>query len=201
MEVMGVIVLAGGFLYCVVYWARMLNRVARVQREAPNVKFTPVEANDNKIATAKFKELLHEAQSSLIVYDDGDDVDDSIYKNEEIASLTRQKLQDNPNFHIRCLFNADNPELAFRKALDGCSRADIRILNSHSFELPIHYKIIDNGTKAYLSRHPRSSSERHFSILDCTEVSEADRKLVVNVVLGEYRGHFDWAFKVAKSSG
>lgn len=199
METLVAIVLALGFAGGISYWIAILYNAARVQREIQNVKTTPIEANDDESTKAKFRELLGEARYSMVIYDDGDKVPDSIYMDEGITKLVRQKLDANPDFRMQCLFNCDEPDLLFRNAfIDYASRVEIKTRDQTKPRLAIHYKIIDGGVKAYLSRHRPGSSQRRFRIVDCTDVSESNRNRVSNAVLGTYKKDFHRAFKAAR---
>ena len=50
----------------------------------------------------------------------------------------------------------------------------------------IHHKIIDDGRKAYLSRHKLGASECSIRWIDCTRV-QRDLEHVTEEVLGEYK--------------
>jgi len=202
MDTLVAIVLALGFAGGMFYWIVILYNSAQLQREMQNVTSTPIEANDDESTKANFRELLEEARRSIVIYDDGDKVSDSIYMDQQITELVRQKLEANPDFQMQCLFNFDEPDLLFRKAFnDYASRVEIKTRDRTKPRLAIHYKIIDDGAKAYLSRHLPGSSTRRFRIVDCTNVSESNRNRVSNAVLGMYKNDFHRAFKAATSTG
>ncbi len=186
-----------GFLLCLGYWVLVLFRVDQMQK----VTSTPVQANDGTSSKARFKELLEEAQFSMIIYDDGDMVSDSIYMDPEITELVKRKLENSRSFRMRCLFNVDDPNSLFRKALENYTpQMEIRIRDQDKPRLAIHYKIIDDGTKAYLSRHSPGSRNRRYRIVDCTTVSKYVRNHVATVVLGKYTHDFQQAFDTAKAA-
>ena len=157
------------------------------------VDFTESGIYDDASASANFAAMLSEAQESMIVYDDGDNTETSPYNTPQVVSAVQEKLRANPDFELQCLFNCDD-DLLFRTELEGNPRVTIRIRRTGVPASEIHYKIIDDGAKAYLSRHRSDPSERKFQIVDCTNVSLRHRQRVANVVLGRYQDHFARAF-------
>ena len=184
-------VLMVGFVGGTVYVAVRLNRAMQFQY----VTSTPVGVNDDQSAKDKFLELLHEAHRLMIIYDDGDKVPESIYMDAEIARSVKEKLDRYPEFSMQCLFNVDEPDLLFREVLKNTGpRLQIKMRDPKAPRLAIHYKIIDDGTKAYLSRHSPGASKRNFRIVDCSKVPEKHFGYVSNAVLGLYKKDFQQAF-------
>ena len=151
---------------------------------------------DNSVVT-NFIELLDQARTSMIVYDDGNDMDGAVYNDTRVIDAVRSKLQSNPDFELKCLFNC-NDDAKFRKAFRGEPRVDIRTRSDVRPERKTHYKIIDGGLKAYLSRHELGSSQRRFKIVDCTNVSKRHRSRVAGFVLSKHTEDFATAFDAAK---
>lgn len=186
--------LMAGFVVGLIYVGVLLNRVMQLR----HVTSTPVAVNDGRVTKDRFLELLEEAQVSMIIYDDGDNADGSIYMNREVTKSVKRKLDSDPVFRMQCLFNFDEPDLVFRKALDGSSpRVEIRTYDPTKPRLATHYKIIDNGAKAYLSRHPPGKTNRLFRIVDCTKVPKSHFERVSDKLLGTYKSHFREAFGAA----
>ncbi|MDE0125774.1 MAG: hypothetical protein OXN97_14465 [Bryobacterales bacterium] len=188
--------LMAGFVVSLIVAGVLLNRAMQFR----HVTSTPVAVNDGHVTKDKFLELLEEARDSMIIYDDGDKVDGSIYMNQEVAESVQKKLDSDPSFHMQCLFNFDEPDLVFRKALQGSStRVQIRTHDPRQPRLAIHYKIIDDGAKAYLSRHRPGETKRLYRIVDCTNVPKSHFKHVSDRVLRTYRNHFREAFGAAEA--
>ena len=145
--------------------------------------------NDDNFAVAKFANLLEQAKTKMVVYDDGNEMAGSAYMQRSLIEAVQQKLHDNSIFTMYCYFNYDEPDTLFRQTFDNEPRVDIRT-GGHTPETRpsgIHYKIIDDGRMAYLSQHGHGDSERKFQLIDCTEVSEWALKSVTNSLLGEYK--------------
>ena len=140
--------------------------------------------------------MLNEAQESLIIYDDGDNSEGSLYNDRRVIEAVLEKLKDNPLFEVRCLFNC-NDELLFRKELKGERQVDVRIRSNSAPEDGIHYKIIDGGSKAYLSRHALGSKQGRYKIVDCTRVPLRYRADVADSLLGTYKEDFERAFEAS----
>lgn len=173
-----------------IFW--MLHRSFQIQY----VQTTPSAINDDESAVRSFLGMLSEAQGSLIIFDDGDDLDGSLYNDRRVADAVKDKVRDNPEFELRCLFNCDEDSL-FRKELESECHVSIRIRSSRAPTDGIRYKIIDGGTKAYLSRHASGSSEQRFRIVDCTRVPRRHRGRVADIVLGRYKEDFEHAFEAS----
>lgn len=161
------------------------------------VRATPPGINDDDSAASSFVAMLGEAQESMIVYDDGDNIEGSLYNDRRAIDAVRSKLQANPAFKLRCLFNCDD-RLAFQQELESEPQVDIRIRSGNAPANAVHYKIIDGGEKAYLSRHDLGSRERRFRIVDCTGVPRRHRRRVADTVLGPFKEHFDKAFEASR---
>lgn len=116
------------------------------------VQSTEPAISDDDSVLENFVGLLREARESMIVYDDGDSREDSLYNDPRVINAVHQKLRDTPAFELRCLFNCDEA-LQFRKELESQPQVRIRTRGSSASAYEVHYKIIDGGDKAYLSRH------------------------------------------------
>lgn len=173
-----------------IFW--MLHKSFQIQY----VQTTPSAINDDESAVRSFLCMLNEAQGSLIIFDDGDDIDGSLYNDRRVINAVQDKLRDNPEFELRCLFNCDE-DLLFRKELESERHVSIRIRSSSVPTDGIHYKIIDGGAKAYLSRHTLGSREQRFRIVDCSRVPRRHRGRVADIVLGRYKEDFEHAFEAS----
>ena len=161
-----------------------------------DVTVTPARVNDDDSVAGHFIELLDEAQTSMILYDDGNNMDGSVYNDPQVIDAVRRKLRGNPDFRLQCLFNC-NEDVRFRTEFANDPQVEIRTRNDTDSGGGVHYKIIDRGMKAYLSRHERGSRERIYKIVDCTTVSKRHRSRVADSILGRHTADFASAFSAA----
>ena len=124
---------------------------------------TETTENSDEKAKSAFLDLLRAAKKEMIVYDDGDANPGSIYEDENIVKAVKQKIKDNPKFHMDCVFNKDE-ETLFRRRLADVSGVQIRKRETNPKR--IHYKIID-GRTAYVSVHEEGSAERLAKTIEC----------------------------------
>ena len=173
---------------------RMLHTAFQIQY----VQSASPAINDDDSAVRSFLGMLNEALDSLIICDDGDDSDGSLYNNHRVIVAVRDKLGHNPAFGLRCLFNCDDNVL-FRRELANGRRVQVRILGSGEPLDGIHDKVIDGGTKASLSRHALGSKQRRYKSVDCTPVPPRYRGRVADRVLGAYNEDFEHESKDSAS--
>ena len=160
------------------------------------VSVSPEQVNDDDSVVTNFIELLSEARTSMVVYDDGNDMEGSLYNDPRVIDAVRSKLRAHPDFQLQCLFNCDH-DVKFRKELAHEQGVDIRTRLDAGDPGKIHYKMIDGGVKAYLSLHALGSRKRKFKIVDCTTVSKRHRARVAEGVLGKHKADFARAFAAA----
>lgn len=142
--------------------------------------------NDHEKARAAFRDLLAEADSGMILYDDGDSMEGSIYEDRAVVDAIRRKLDENPRFTMECMFSSSD-ETLFRRELGKDPR--ITIMQRKGVRSSVHYKIIDGGRKAYVSRHALGQERRRFKIVDATEVSQSARDVVLDDFFTDFREH------------
>ena len=161
-----------------------------------------VRPNDDDATVKTFLDLLEKAKRSMVIYDDGDKVAGSIYDNDDVLAKVAAKLKKSPAFKIQCCFDCDDATLGFRERFEGNSQVSIETLGYAKEDRPddVHYKIIDDGQKACLSRHDLGSEERRFKVIDCTRVRPkfVVNRLVVQATLGEYLEDFKEKFAHAR---
>ena len=160
------------------------------------VRATSPAVNDDASAVRSFLGMLNQAQQSLIIYDDGDDAEGSLYNDRRVVEAVQRKLKGNPVFKVRCLFNCDD-NLLFQREFKKERQVHVRIRSNGPSDDGIHYKIIDGGAKAYLSRHALGSKERRYTIIDCTRVPPRHRGHVADSLLGMYKEDFEQAFEAS----
>ena len=177
---------------CTVFMFWMLHRALQYMY----VRVSPVQINNHESVVSNFIELLAEARTSMILYDDGTDVAGSVYNDSRVIDAVHSKLRDNPDFELRCLFNCDD-DVEFRKEFADKPQVEIRTRSDMDSEGRTHYKIIDGGLKACLSRHCLGSSQRQSKTVDCSNVSKRHRRRVAEIALSRYTMDFALAFEAA----
>lgn len=132
--------------------------------EVSRTKVTDMAPNSDEEAEAVVLSLIGEAESEIIMYDDGDTSGGSLYQSPHVVQAIRDKIRERPDFTVRCVLNdlgsthfevelSENPNVDIRRRRDNPSR--------------VHYKIID-GRKAYISCHQPGQAARNRRMIDCT---------------------------------
>ena len=123
--------------------------------------------NDDKMAAEFFRELVCDMEQQMIIHDDGDSTPQTLYNNDDVICTIKERLGGNSDLEIMCLFNK-------RESIKMVELAD-QLPNFRVYYVPashqvdgIHYKIIDHGKKAYLSKHCAGSTERQYELVDCS---------------------------------
>ena len=136
-------------------------------RDAVEVSRTMVSEmppNSNAEAEQVFLDLLREAETEIVMYDDGDIGEGSLYQSPKVVEAIKTKLQENPEFRVRCVLNEMHDTL-FERELVTILGVEIRRRSSNPSR--VHYKIID-GLKAYVSCHQPGEAARNRRMIDCT---------------------------------
>ena len=155
--------------------------------------------NDDSASKDYFLLLLNEAKHKMIVFDDGDAVENSIYWDDDVLDAIAEKIHENPKFTLQCLFNCPVPEPFNRFEQE--PRIDART-NGLGDTAPrdVHLKIIDDGTLSYLSKHEFSSRTRRFELVDCRTVYFWALKGVAKFELENRVDWFDQTFQQASAA-
>ena len=124
--------------------------------------------NDDGFARHAFTELLSEAERAMWICDDGNDFPESIYNAETVVDAIRRRLDRNQALHLYCLFSS-NDETGFTGAFANHPRVHMK--RGVQPRRDVHFKIIDDGEKGYVSAHPPGSFERRYRSYDCSNVA------------------------------
>ena len=131
-------------------------------------------SNDDADAKDHIKQVVMAAKTSVEIFDDGDKIKEgeSVYDDREFLELVDEKLDEGVRF--LCLFNSDNPKMAFRERFDNDKRRiDIRVRKMPSSgRSSIHYRNADSGRMIYLTNHQPHSKNRRFKMIDASEMGE-----------------------------
>ena len=122
-----------------------------------------VDMNDSSIAAQAFIELLDDAKHTMWICDDGNNMPDSIYNMNHIIEAVQRRLNENENLRLLCLFSS-NDQTKFSTAFADEPRV---IVKTQQPRRSVHFKIIDDGEKGYVSSHPYESTERRYRKYDC----------------------------------
>lgn len=188
-EISVIIVVAVAMGVYLVVTAVRLNQQVKLAAELRTVeKFEG--SNDNDGAVDMFQRLLAQAVERIEVFDDGNNMEDSIYNSERVMEQLDEKLTNFPQFEAVFFFNADDP-LLLKERFRRHERVHIYAGAAGVRRDPseVHYKIIDNGKLAYLSTHLYGDDERKFEILDCRKVQKNQFDEVVKVKFGGLKNH------------
>ena len=118
--------------------------------------------NSDAFASEAFVRLLRDAKESMLVCDDGNKMDVSVYEDDSVVDAVKTKLDSCPEFEMYCLFS-DTDETKFVRAFNDEPRVRIKagVRRRH-----VHYKIIDGGRSGYLSRHVHGETQRSYKLYE-----------------------------------
>ena len=143
--------------------------------------------NDSTFARDTFIDLLNEAERGIWVCDDGNDFPESIYNDPKVIAAIRRRLELNQALHLYCLFSStddtkfvnefiENPRVHMKRGV--LPRRDV------------HFKIIDDARKGYVSAHPLGCLERRYRSYDCSNVPPHIRTAALGRHLDTMTGFF-----------
>ena len=122
--------------------------------------------NDDMLAAANFLALLEEAEQEICIYNDGNKMDNGMYDNVDLIEEVKKKLKSNKGFVMLCSFNY-NHKTEFKKEFEKEDyRERVTIIKRKIPSTLAHYKIIDEGKKAYLSWHNVGDHNRSVKLYD-----------------------------------
>lgn len=132
--------------------------------------------NDDDTAAAMFICLVNEVENEMVIHDDGDNTDDSIYNNDKAIEAVRKRLQEQEDLTIKCFFNKKEEikMASLREQFPG--RFVVRHRQGERPDDDIHYKIIDDGRKGYLSVHDLGRCDRKYELVDCADSPKRVRR-------------------------
>ncbi len=129
--------------------------------------------NDNQTPKLYLTRILSAARDKIIIFDDGNDMADSIYNDADVVDAFVKKLEQSPDFTVKCYFNCSDRTL-FRESLE--ERPGVEIQSGNSLNRSgseVHYKISDDGKMGYLSMHEAESSSRSYKFVDCSTIKRS----------------------------
>lgn len=145
--------------------------------------------NDNSEAIAQFVEAVDRADVELLIHDDGDKIEGSVYDDSDAIQAVKDRLIDRPRLRVRCLLNF-NEDVEMAKLKDEFEeRFQVRYLHQRPVE-DVHFKIADRGKWAYLSTHRKGDTVRNGKICDGTQANERVRRAYVGDLLEAFEDGF-----------
>lgn len=155
------------------------------------LRITDVE-NDNEDAIRHFLAVLDQAERELLVHDDGDKTDGSLYDDEGTVDAVRERLRTCPALKIRCLLNF-NEDVRMADLIDEYGdRFQVRYLRQRPVD-DVHFKIADGGKMAYLSVHPKGVAERTGQVIEDMGAPEFVRKRRLASLIEDFNEGFEKA--------
>ena len=148
--------------------------------------------NDNTEAIAQFVEAVDRADVELLIHDDGDKIEGSVYDDDAAIQAVRDRLKERRGLRVRCLLNF-NENVGMAKLKDEFDeRFQVRYLHQRPVD-DIHFKIADRGKWAYLSTHHKGDTVRNGKICDGTHANGRVRKAYVGDLLEAFEEGFSKA--------
>ena len=118
--------------------------------------------NSDEEAERMFLSLVAETRREIVIHDDGDDTDVSIYNNDQVLVALRERIREH-DIQIRCLFNDEEPGLKLlRLAREHPENVHVWYMKGARPDHDTHYKIVDGGRLVHLSQHAHGESERMY---------------------------------------
>lgn len=154
-------------------------------------------SNDDDAAVRTFIRVVEAAKETLIVHDDGNKMDHTLYDNNDAICAVRRQLEKERALRIRFLFNKKaNLDMVEALRSEFPSRTEVKYMHDGRPPNDIHYKIADGGIIGHLSDHEPGQPDRHFKLLDCSATKPRSRARV----FGKYLRRFEQDFESALAS-
>ena len=151
--------------------------------------------NTDSEAIEKTKDLANLAKESIDIFDDGDGKGESVYNDLGFVDMMESKV-DNDSLRVKCFFNErDVSGLKFVERL--AKKEGVEIWTRKAGQdrpQDMHYRIIDGGKVAHLSKHTLGSGDRQYEVLDCSSLRALPRhyhKLMLKIHYKQREKNFD----------
>lgn len=179
------------YVFVVVCGAAAIVSVILVFRACVRLLIRVVEGtNDDAQAIEWFLDLVRTMKQEIIIHDDGDR-GPTLYRDPRVIAALVERLKGGAQ--VRVLFNMDEPNGLTDLVNKYGDRLQVYILPEDAdWRSEEHFKIIDRGRKAYLSRH-LDNGTRKYRMVDCTKVPRTGRKLFADRI-----EHFEAGVGIAR---
>ena len=141
-----------------------------------SIVFERKEGNNNEQAVLNTVELIKEAKDEIEIFDDGDFFPGSAYEDNRVIDAVKDKLNKNPNFKFRFLFNIGDNKLRLIQTFYGSDKIEIYARKDQTRPPDRHYRIIDGGVKGTLSEHDVGDGPRTYQKFYCRARAKSDRR-------------------------
>ena len=145
--------------------------------------------NDDEGAIRHFLTVLGKAEHELLVHDDGDQTNGSLYDDENTVEAVRERLRTCPDLKIRCLLNFKAGVRMATLCEEYGTRFQVRYLHQRPTD-DVHFKIADGGKMVYLSVHPRGVTERQGQIIEDLGAREYVKKRRLGGLIDDFNEGF-----------
>ena len=161
------IVCLGAFVFCAVIIIKMRAHLAvRIRRDR----------NNDQAAAKWCRELIDEAKKDMIIHDDGNNTCQTLYNNTEVLKAIKLCLDGGTT--IRILFTRrEDIKLAQLEHRN----LQIYYCREASPKPDLHYKIVDRGRMACLSRHAEHEERKDYELIDCRRTPRTGRKMFADL--------------------
>lgn len=158
--------------------------------------------NESDVAITNFIETVRRAATSLVIHDDGNHMEGSVYNDQKAIDAVVRQMNKHDSLSVKCWFNVESvPELGLVAAMRNDDRLATRFAVRYRKPSPLklwrfswvdlRYKIADGGEYGTVSRHAFGAMQRRFWIEDCTQASQKGK----NITLGPYMRRFVRGFQ------
>ena len=143
--------------------------------------------NDDSTAASTFIKILERAQETLVIYDDGNKMEGTIYDDPNVIKSFRDCLTRNKSLIVSCLFNdKDNLDLVQIMRAEHPDRFKVWYRRGNRPPNDVHYKIADGGIVGHISAHAHGQPERRFKLLDCSAAKGRAKRIVFRKYLSSF---------------
>ena len=147
--------------------------------------------NDNELAVKHFCEVISAAQDNIIIHDDGEGSAGSIYTDRKAIQVVKERLEAGVN--VRCMFNHKQllPMVEELEEAQGTRGRFQAIYLEDPSPFDVHFKIVDDGIRAYLSRHDFGKTEREYEMFDCSGTKRSVRRGLFGDICDDFKDLWD----------
>lgn len=149
--------------------------------------------NSGEKAVVYFRRVLAEAEEHMIIHDDGDNVEESIYNDNAVLAVLDKRLEGSSKLNVRVLFNNPGVQLGVLElAKKHGDRLQVRYRENGRPVGDIHYKIADRRM-GYFSEHDEGSTSRKIWVYEFQNAPKRARERVFGDTIQRFEREFEQA--------